>query len=63
MEEKEGRYIGAYIPNTTYMKLRLFCAKKDVSVNKVLLTLVSTLVKDVKLDCEINNEPETTIKS
>ena len=54
MQQEKERYIGAYIPNSTYKKLRMFCAKKDVSVNKILLTLIASLVKDIKLDDEEN---------
>ena len=62
MKEKE-RYVGCYIPNNLYIKLKLFCVKKDISITKALLTLIITLVKDVKLDSEINNETESTVKS
>ena len=60
MIDQNVRYVGTYLPNEVYLKLKLLCVKKDISVSKVLLSLVVTLVKDVKLIEEINIEKETT---
>ena len=59
MSDKNVRYVGTYLPNDVYLKLKLLCVKKDISVSKVLLTLVVTLVKDVKLVEELKIEKET----
>ena len=59
MPDQNVRYVGTYLPNDVYLKLKLLCVKKDISVSKVLLTLVVTLVKDVKVVEDLEIEKKT----
>lgn len=54
MSEDNLRYVATYLPYDVYIKFKLLCVKKDISVSKALLSLVVAFVKDVNLEDKKN---------
>ena len=59
MAEEKLKFIGAYVSETMYYKLRVKCAQKGTNVSKALINLISIFTKDVvyeKSEFELENQ-------
>ena len=61
MNEERLKFVGAYITQEMYMKFRLKCFQKEVSLSKELFALIMADCKNVVLEekDESKNSPKT----
>lgn len=53
MEEEKLKFVGTYITEELYFKLRMKCAKKCTNISKSLVALIMVYTKDVNLDIPV----------